>query len=272
MKCATLALILASLPLPAAAFHVVIDPGHGGLDHGTRFTSPALTITEKEVTLQLAQALQSELKKFGITATLTRTKDEDIPLAQRTALANRLKADLFLSIHLNSGAAHTKSVKAATRGKAKLPSIEGIETYILNHTSDASSKRLAELENQSGHPSPLAGSGYTDNANPDVALILKDLRLDANLPRSQIFACAIQRQLGALGKNRGVKQALFYVLLGADMPSALLEAGFLNNPRDRARVLSREGQRSIGLGISRAIVAYRDQRNSPQALSTCPIH
>jgi N-acetylmuramoyl-L-alanine amidase len=105
----------------------------------------------------------------------------------------------------------------------------------------------------------------------DVALILKDLRLDANLLESKRLACAVQGELVAATvpdrkaalairgspRNRGVKQALFHVLLGADMPSILVEAGFLTHPRDRAIVLSEEGQRSIATAMADALDRYR---------------
>ena len=232
-----------------APFLVVLDPGHGGADFGTVYTRPDPTrfhVAEKNVTLALALQTARQLRAHGIKVILTRESDQDVPLSTRTAIANKVKADLFISIHMNAGAA------------------EGVETYILNNTTDATSRRLAQIEN-------------TNAQQSDVDLIIKDLRLDANLPESKRLACAVQENLVSAmkKKNRGVKQALFYVLLGADMPSALLEAGFLSDARDRAFVLSEVGQRSISMAIARAVEQFRKLSGTPAAaavLSRCQVH
>jgi N-acetylmuramoyl-L-alanine amidase len=168
-----------------------------------------------------------------------------------------------------------------------LTDAEGIETYILNNATDASSRRLAHLENQVLNPNTATNSPE----QLDVALILKDLRLDANLSESKRLACVIQdglvhatRQLRltegvrrprARLRNRGVKQALFHVLLGADMPSVLVEAGFLSNARDRALVLSSRGQQSLSSAIVQAVEHFRKTKGTAHALSTlsrCKVH
>lgn len=246
-------------------FRIVIDPGHGGSDQGTIYADPTLRISEKEITLLLAQETAAQLRRRGMDVILTRTTDLDVPLSVRTALANRLKADVFLSIHMNA-ASSPERVEAS-----------GIETYILNNATDASSRRLAQLENTVLSKSPTDTPEQTD-----VALILKDLRLDANLAESKRLACTLQHTLVSntapkLGttKNRGVKQALFHVLLGADMPSALLEAGFLSNPQDRALVLSPAGRTLIAGSIARSLEHYWQQKNSPKItseLSRCKVH
>ncbi len=246
-------------PLSAsAAFRVVIDPGHGGSDLGTTFDNGTIQIAEKDVTLALAQETARELRAKGIEAILTRTKDQELPLPARTAMANKLKADVFISIHMNSTA-----VAGATI-------VEGVETFILNNTTDASSRRLAQLEN-----AVLGGVKGQNPVENDVALILKDLRLDANLSESKRLACSIQEQLSTNKRNRGVKQALFYVLLGADMPSVLVEAGFLNSARDRELVLSPTGQKKIAKAITQAMLRFSREKNTPKAtvvLSRCQIH
>jgi len=238
-------------------FRVVIDPGHGGSDHGTIYRGAKGSVSEKEITLKLAKQAAKQLRAQGYSVILTRESDRDISLPARTALANKLGADVFLSIHMNSD----------LRGGG---SVSGFETYILNNATDATSRRLAQLENSVLEPE--------DTASPeqaDVALILKDLRLDANLSESKRLACALQSQLSSAvsgvrpaSRNRGVKQALFYVLLGADMPSVLVEAGFLNSARDRSLVLSTEGQRTISLGIAQAVDSYRKSKGSAHASAT----
>ena len=256
-------------------YRIVIDPGHGGTDQGTVFQKGAVRVTEKEVTLKLATETARQLRNKGFLVTLTHTRDQDLSLPARTHLANSIPADLFISIHMNS---------LENPGNAA----EGIETYILNNATDATSKRLAYFEN-AGHsvvkPMPGNSPGNTDEPN-DVALILKDLTLDANLSESKCLACAIQNSqvsvtTPALGnpnpiqRNRGVKQALFYVLLGADMPSILVEAGFLTSYRDRTLVTSLHGQRAVGAAIVRAVEQFRRTKNTPEAqseLSRCKVH
>lgn len=265
---------------PALPFRVVIDPGHGGHDEGTVYDNGRVRVAEKDVTLRLAREAARWLTRQGIDVTLTRETDRDLSLAGRTALANRLGADVFISLHLNSTA--TPMVAASP---------QGIETYILNNTTDASSRRLARLENTVVSVDPVESP-----EGMDVALILKDLRLDGNLTESKRLACAVQGELVAATRpfagprpfargrpapdfrDRGVRQALFHVLLGADMPSILVEAGFLTHPRDRALVLSPEGQQAIGRALGEAVARYRDLRRPDAApkklaqLSSCKVN
>jgi N-acetylmuramoyl-L-alanine amidase len=246
-------------------FKVVIDPGHGGSDTGTIYEMGTQRVVEKDLTLALALVTAKMLRSHKITTILTRTTDKDVPLGDRTALANRLKADVFLSIHMNS--TQTPMVTDA----------EGIETYILNNTSDETSKRLAHLENTVLSPEVRAAAADSPE-QLDVALILRDLRLDANLSESKRLACIVQTRLvqgSHRSKNRGVRQALFHVLLGAEMPSILVEAGFLSNPRDRAIMLSPRGRLLLGSAIAHAIERFRDTRGTSQAqltLSRCKVH
>lgn len=251
-------------PAPAKpTYVVVIDPGHGGADFGAVFNNGKVRVAEKTVTLALAEEAARQIRLRGMRAVLTRAKDVSLSLQARTQAANKLKADVFLSIHMNS--THTPMVSEA----------EGVETYILNNTSDATTKRLAHFENSvlGGSPIPLDELGREQS---DVALILKDLRLEANGPESKRLACAVQERLAVAtgNKNRGIRQALFYVLLGADMPSILIEAGFITNPRDRAKVLSVKGRAAIGIGIADAVDAFRRTRGTAAAnaeLTRCKV-
>ena len=237
-------------------FRIVIDPGHGGRDEGATYQRGTLLVREKDMTLRIAQEAQRILLKKGYSVTLTRNEDKELSLPSRTALANQLKAHLFISIHMN---------------QSQNEQAQGIETYIMNHTSDASSRRLARLEN-----SVLSPSDQSSFSSSDVALILKDLRLDSNLGESKRLACLVQNQLVTATsqrlelkrRDRGVKEGLFYVLLGADMPSVLVEAGFLNHRWDRALALSSSGQRLLGEAISQAVDTFaRTQKRSHLALS-----
>jgi N-acetylmuramoyl-L-alanine amidase len=263
----------ADKPASPKLFRVVIDPGHGGNDLGTTYRTGKKLVAEKDLTLALSLEVARVLRTLGFSTALTRDGDDEVPLPARTALANKLKADVFLSIHMNS------------LPKKNAAGVEGIETYILNHATDAPSKRLASLENSVLGAEPAAPASEGGN---DVALILKDLRLDASLPESKRLACMIQSSLvetplqsakpeviSPRRKNRGVKQALFYVLLGADMPSVLVEAGFLNSAQDRNLAASPNGQHSIAVAIAKAIERFRKIKDSPAAsmiLSRCKVH
>ncbi|MBI4925879.1 MAG: N-acetylmuramoyl-L-alanine amidase [Bdellovibrio sp.] len=232
------------------SFRIVIDPGHGGPDFGAVFYDGSRQITEKELTLLLSQEITTQLRTKGFDVILTRTNDVDVPLPVRTALANKLQANVFLSIHINS------TTNPASEA-------EGFETYILNNTTDESSRRLARLENQI-----LSHKKKPASTELDVALILKDLQLDANLTESKQLACLVQENISKSitrfkqCKNRGVKQALFHVLLGADMPSILIEAGFISNEKDRNLILSDAGRKTLALAITNAIDQYKFQKNA----------
>ncbi len=269
----------APTPAKRAPFRVVIDPGHGGSDEGATYKSGSFKISEKQLTLLIALEAAEQLRARGFQVHLTREDDSEVSVPERTKIANRLGADVFVSIHMNS-AAHLDAAKAKHA--------QGIETYILNNASDASSRRLAALEN-----SVITPKEDTPELT-DVALILKDLRLDANLSDSKRLACAVQQNLvslipGAKGprghpkKDRGVKQALFHVLLGADMPSILVEAGFLTHPKDREFVRSQLGRRAMGVALAEAIEVYKETRTQAQnparsrrlaglRLGSCKVH
>lgn len=249
-----LALLISFLYLESAnaKLLIIIDPGHGGSDTGAIFDDrksikhlfklpgKSTAIAEKDLTLMIARDLARELLIKGNNVILTRNDDKDIALPDRTALANRLKASIFVSIHMNSSV--EKNQKSG-----------GIETYILNHATDESSKRLADLENK-----VLKESEAMEKTNsPNVSLIMKDMILDANLEPSRILACAVQNRLTKNTINRGVKQALFYVLLGADMPSILIEAGFINSKSDRDRVINTSSRLKIAAEIASAIDDFR---------------
>ncbi len=241
-------------PLTPEQFKVALDPGHGGNDLGALSSGTR----EKDFTLRLAKELKRQLGQKKYPVILTRDSDREVSLGERTKIANREKANLFLSIHLNSPPAGTKK------------SPEGVETYILNTTTDQTSKRLAELENKGVD---LAAS---ETGNHDVNLILKDLTLDSYQPENKRLACLAQRHLISVTKqkHRGIRQALFVVLLGAEMPSALVEVGFISSERDRKLLQSDHGLRAVAASLVRAIEEFRMTSGTPDAkkiLSECPV-
>ncbi len=207
---------------------VVLDPGHGGEDQGAKGPTNEL---EKDVTLAVARLTAARLAALGVTARLTREADETVSLSERTALANRLQAAVFVSIHANASMA---------RGA------HGAETYFMNvDASDLQAAQAAAREN-AGAPA--------DN----VQLILWDLAHVANLNNSARLARSIQERLNALQgiRDRGIRQAPFVVLTGATMPAALVEVGFLSNTEEAARLEARDTQDAIASAVAEAIVEY----------------
>lgn len=228
---------------------IVIDPGHGGAEVGA--IGPSGT-QEKDLSLALARALKTRLEsRLPVKVVLTRTGDSHVPLDTRTAVANQNKADLFLSIHLNSAAG---------------ASARGAETYFLSlQASDARAAQAAEAENQAALPGD-------ETADPlyDLHLILWDLAQSHHLAESQAIARLIQEELnGALGlRDRGVKQAPFRVLMGAAMPAVLVELGFLSNPEEEERLLDPSYRSELVGALVRAISRYRAQVESRGTTST----
>lgn len=213
---------------------IVLDPGHGGKEVGA---VGANGLMEKDLTLAICRRLADALAaKTGARVVLTREDDTLVSLDQRTAIANQYKADLFLSVHLN--AAVVKDAK-------------GSETYFLSlEASDELAKRAADTEN---------ASAPTSGAASDLKLILWDLAQQAYLDESSRFAQAIQEEMNsATGvSNRGVKQAPFKVLIGATMPAALVEVGFISNPEEEAKLQTAEFQSLMVEAITRAVQRYK---------------
>lgn len=219
---------------------VVIDPGHGGKDPGKVGPNG---LSEKTVTLSVATKLAAQLRRSGYEVHMTRSRDTLIALADRPKLANQWKknrpATLFVSIHANSG------VKGS----------EGYETYFLSEARTEDERRVAEMENAA-----VAYEEKTTVKGPAIDLLLNGLRNDYYQRASNDFAEVIQRELGVFhpGRNRGVKQAGFRVLVGALMPAVLVEIAFISNP-DEARLLGTSAfQDKIAYSLSRSITRFFD--------------
>jgi N-acetylmuramoyl-L-alanine amidase len=228
----------AQLRSPERFDTVVIDAGHGGEDSGavgTRGTA------EKDVVLAVATLVAKRLRAHELDVVMTRDKDVFVPLERRNALANDSRADLFISIHANA---------------SESPEVHGTETYFLAlDASDESAARVAARENQS-----FGSKGQSDLAamkDPFIAL-LGDLISTEYLAESSEFAGLVQKELGSLRRmrSRGVKQALFVVLSGVQMPAALLEIGFLTSPADEKRLAQKETRAAIVNSIERAVLDF----------------
>ncbi|MDG5466871.1 N-acetylmuramoyl-L-alanine amidase [Deltaproteobacteria bacterium IMCC39524] len=222
-------------PATSTLRRIVVDAGHGGKDPGAVGKSGTL---EKDVTLQMAKALSKELtRQIGCEVILTRSGDVYLPLEERTAIANKVGADLFISLHAN----------ANNNRKAF-----GIETYYLNFSKNDKAAAVAAREN-----------GTSIKQVSDLELILFDLMANAKINESSRLATVIQEGLvkGISKKysdvrDLGVRQGPFYVLLGATMPSVLVETAFISHPREEKRLRSSAFQNSAAKAIAAAIKDY----------------
>jgi N-acetylmuramoyl-L-alanine amidase len=214
---------------------IVIDAGHGGHDPGAHGKG----VTEAELVLDIALRVEKLLQKTpGVEVILTRRTDEFIPLQERTAIANREGADLFLSIHANASPS---------------PQARGIETYFLNFANNLSAASVAAREN--------AASGQAMGALPDL---VKSIALNNKLDESRDFATQVQRAMlerlrvtNKTVKDLGVKQAPFVVLIGAAMPSVLAEISFVTNTQEARLLKSNAYRQRIADALFNAIRNYQ---------------
>ena len=214
---------------------IVIDPGHGGKDPGCNARGG---VKEKDIVLSIARLLAKKIKeKIGCAVFLTRNKDVFLSLERRTAIANMKKADLFISLHIN-----------AHRNR----NTWGLETYFLNIATDERSMLVAARENAT-----------SEKNISDLQAILNDLMLNTKINESSRLAHEVQggmflqvKRRYKRAKNLGVKQAPFYVLIGAEMPAILVETGFLTNRMEGKRLLNKRYQETVAEGITSGIKAY----------------
>jgi len=214
---------------------IVIDPGHGGHDPGATGTS----INEAALVLDIALRVEKLLQKVpGTEVILTRRTDDFVPLQERTAIANREGADLFLSIHANA---------------SENPSARGVETYFLNFATNMGAASVAAREN--------AASGQAMGALPDF---LKAIALHNKLDESRDFATEVQsaiverlRKSNKSVKDLGVKQAPFVVLIGAAMPSVLAEISFVTNAQEARLLRGNTYRQRIAEALVSAIRKYQ---------------
>jgi N-acetylmuramoyl-L-alanine amidase len=219
---------------------IVIDPGHGGHDPGAM----GKDVSEAELVLDVALRLEALLEKLpGVEVVLTRRTDDFVPLQERTAIANREGADLFLSIHAN----------ASESSQAR-----GVETYFLNFANNLSAAGVAAREN--------AASGQAMAALPDL---VKMIALNNKLDESRDLAAIVQRSMierlrGANKslKDLGVKQAPFVVLIGAAMPSVLAEVSFVTNPQDAKQLRSSAYRQRIAEALLNGVRKYQSSLKS----------
>lgn len=225
---------------------VVIDAGHGGKDPGTI----GKKAQEKNIALQIALKLSEDIRNQckGVTVILTRTTDEFIELHERAEIANRCKADLFISIHCNSNPKHT---------------FHGAETYVMGLHRTEANLDVAKKENAAILMEPNYSSIYNGfDPNSDESYITFTLFQNAYLDQSTRFASFVQDEMkDRVGMDdRGVRQAGFLVLYKTTMPSVLVETGFLSNPEEEKFLMSEKGQQYIASAICRAFCKFKGKQ------------
>jgi len=224
---------------------VVIDAGHGGRDagmHGPIDGGPQ--IHEKDITLAVARRVAAELRARGVDVVMTRTTDTLIALSDRGRIANRSRADLFLSVHVNAANPAWKQPGAA----------RGFETYFLAEAKTEDARRVEQMENEAVRFETGADAPKGD----PLSFIINDMAQNEHLRESSDLATAVQDELGEVhpGPNRGVKQANFAVLRTSFMPAVLVELGFGTNKEEARFLASAREQRRLAMAIADATIAY----------------
>ncbi|NLB62667.1 MAG: N-acetylmuramoyl-L-alanine amidase [Fibrobacter sp.] len=222
---------------------VVIDPGHGGKDPG----AIGLKAKEKDIVLAVGLLLRDKLKKEGFKVKMTRDTDKFVELQERPAIASKAGGDLFISLHCNA-------IDGNVQRKRR---VEGFKIYILREAESEEDRAIARRENQAA----MLSSKKTKAEISPVEWILLENQLNLYTKESETFTSILvdtmsQGKIAKLGSGAG--QAGFMVLVGAFMPSALVELGFITNPNDELYMMSKKGQADLAERISQAVVAYRN--------------
>ncbi|MCB5224540.1 MAG: N-acetylmuramoyl-L-alanine amidase [Candidatus Cloacimonadaceae bacterium] len=226
-------------PQDRGVLRVVLDPGHGGKDPGAVGKNK---VREKDLNLSVALFLRTMLQQeLGVEVLMTRSEDVYMSLSSRTKFATDRKADIFVSIHTN----------ASTNRSAK-----GIETYYLSTRSTTDSRAVEALENGVVE---LYEGAEAQKKYDALDFILSDMSQTEYLESSNTLASLVQRNMvsGSQGKDRGVKQANFYVLRGAFMPAILVEMGFISNPEEEALLANPEYQERMARTIFEGIKRFK---------------
>ena len=222
---------------------IVIDAGHGGHDPGAIGGGKK----EKDLVLQIAKRLKRQLKKRGYTVYMTRKNDRFLKLSQRTRIADKKDAKVFISLHANS-------VPKRKRNK-----IHGVETFFLQNTRDARSQRIAARENKA----VLKGAG----SKLSKTVIIDSVLNGPKIVQSNKLAIDVHRRIMTNLHSRykdvkdgGVRNAPFWVLVGASRPSILVEVGYISHPRERKRLFTPAYQELLAKGIAEGVNNYLNNR------------
>jgi len=220
---------------------IIIDAGHGGKDPGAIGRSG---IYEKKVVLGVAKELRSILVKNGIKVRMTRNSDTFISLKERTVIASKSKADLFISIHAN---AHARR------------SVHGVEVYSLK---DLNMFEKKEAQRRSNHKTMFRHLSI-DQKDKDLKKIVTDMLYSYKQAESRQLADKVSRKIADYlkARNLGAKKSRFYVLRNTIIPAILVEVGYLSNPKEEKLLKTREYRKKVAHAIARSILDYAKKRN-----------
>ncbi|MGZ3790327.1 MAG: N-acetylmuramoyl-L-alanine amidase family protein [Bacteriovorax sp.] len=228
----------------AFALTILIDPGHGGEDDGakaeTSGRNPPEMIREKDIALSIAQKIYERLQAKNHTVFLTRSLDRTVSLPERAAIAEKTKADLFISVHINS---------SPESGAV------GFETYYLDNHNDMAIKKVEKTENV-----------QTKGDEVVVQQILVDLVIDQTVSTSKPLAFDIHSEIkNSVGRkygiqSRGIKPGLFFVLALSKRPGVLLEVGFISTQKERVRMMNPKFQDDYANAVVRGIEKFLQSR------------
>jgi len=245
LTAALIASLMSLLPLTTSARpRIMIDAGHGGTNRGA--PGPLIQRYEKQLTLALARRTARHLRLGlpGVEVLMTRERDRYLTLAQRVRMANRARADLFVSLHLNATESHSQ---------------RGFETFFLSRDASAAEAQAAAATAEASKPPSTVGR------------ILADLRRVAAHGESAQLAKAVQQALERVrgrAHNRGVRQAPFDVLLGLKMPGVLVEAAFIDHPLECKELVNPGVQEAISAAVAAGVIAHHLGKQAPVQLSS----
>ncbi len=236
-------------------FTLVIDAGHGGHDHGAIDNGAK----EKDINLGVALKLANNIKKRlkNVNVVMTRDDDTFISLQERANIANRNKGNLFVSIHTNS----------VDKKNPNRKTVSGTSVYALGPQKDANNLRVAQRENSVIELEDNYHQKYSGfDPSKDESYIIFEMAQKKNLGQSLKFAEKAQKELvsTAKRKDRGVKQAGFWVLWATAMPSVLVELDFICNPTEAAFISSQAGQQKMADALTNAVEKYIAAQNNPE--------
>ncbi|EQC44218.1 N-acetylmuramoyl-L-alanine amidase [Bacteriovorax sp. Seq25_V] len=237
------------LSFSVSAKRVLIDPGHGGEDCGAKAklwqNKRLVVICEKDIALAIAKKVKTLVNKSNRhTAYLTRTIDKELDLDKRSKLADTIKADIFVSIHLNA---------------ATIKSSNGFETYYLDNHKDEVIKKVERAENRNG----------SNGQEMIVNNILTDLIIERVAPKSKELGQAVHSKLTSIlpkkykMSDRGLKPGMFYVLALSKRPAILIEVGFLTNENEAKLTISGKFQDQFAKSVADGILAFLDKNSEP---------
>jgi len=233
--------------LNAQALTILIDPGHGGDDDGAKARTvgriPEETIKEKDLALEIALKIYEKLSGKNYTVFLTRSFDRTVGLPERAAIAEKTKADLFISVHINS----SPEASAA-----------GFETYYLDNHNDVAIKKVEKTENVQKTGDEVI-----------VQQILVDLVVEQTVSTSKPLAQSIHSEIkNSVARkygihSRGIKPGLFFVLALSKRPGVLLEVGFISTQKERARMLNPKFQDDYATAVVKGVEKFLAARKNP---------